>query len=46
MCPIVVEIDFGRCFRMALLVSPGNDVSQSLSIALQSVLTGRDPRVA
>jgi hypothetical protein len=46
MCPIDVDMDFGRCFLIALLVSPGNDVSQSLSIALQSVLTGRDPGVA
>jgi hypothetical protein len=46
MCPIAVDIDFGRCFLIALLVSPRNKVSQSLSIALHSVLTGRDPMVA
>jgi hypothetical protein len=40
MCPIDVDMDFGRCFLIALLVSLGNDVSQSLSIALQSVLGG------
>jgi hypothetical protein len=37
--PIVVDTAFGRCFLIALLVSPGNDVNQLLSIALQSVLT-------
>jgi hypothetical protein len=46
MCPIVVDIDFGRCFLIALLVNQGKDVNQSLSMALQSVLTGRDPMVA
>jgi hypothetical protein len=45
-CPIVVDIAFGRCFLIALLVIPGNDVSQLLFIALQSVLTGNDPIVA
>jgi hypothetical protein len=46
MCPIVVDIDFGRCFLIALLVNPGKEVNQSLSMALQSVLTGRDHIVA
>jgi hypothetical protein len=46
MCPIVVDINFGRCILIALLVRPGNDVSQSLSIAWHSVFTGRDPIVA
>ena len=44
--PIVVDIDFGRCLLTALLVKPGNDVNQPLSIALHSVLTGSDPIVA
>jgi hypothetical protein len=39
-------MDFGRCFLIALVVSPGNDVNQSSSIALQSVFTGSDPMVA
>jgi hypothetical protein len=46
MCPIAVEIDLGRCFWIALLVNPGNDVSQSLLIALHSVTTGSDHIVA
>ena len=41
MCPIAIDIDLGRCFLNALLVRPGNEVSQSLSMALQSILTGR-----
>jgi hypothetical protein len=45
MCPIVVDIDFGRQFLIALLVNPGNEVNQSLSMALHSVLTGSDPIV-
>ena len=44
--PIVVDIDFGRCLLTAALVNPGNDVNQSLSMALHSVLTGSDPIVA
>ena len=44
--PIVVDIDFGRCFLIAALVKPGNDVNQSLSMALHSVLIGSDPIVA
>jgi hypothetical protein len=39
-------MDFGRCFLIALLVRPGTDVNQSLSMALQSVFTGSDPIVA
>jgi hypothetical protein len=46
MCPNVVDIDFGRCFLMALLVNSGKVVNQSLSMALQSVLTGNEPIVA
>ena len=46
MCPIAVDIDLGRCFLIALLVRQGNEVSQSLSMALQIVFTGRDPIVA
>jgi hypothetical protein len=46
MWPIVVDIAFGSYFLIALLVSLGNDVNQSLSIALQSVLTGNDPIIA
>jgi hypothetical protein len=39
-------MDFSRCFLIALLVRPGTDVNQSLSMALQSVFTGSDPIVA
>jgi hypothetical protein len=46
MCPIAVDIYFGRCFLIALLVNQGKDVNQSLSMSLQSALTGRDPIVA
>ena len=46
MCPIAVDIDLDRCFLITLLVRPGNEVSQSLSMALQqSVFTDRDPIV-
>jgi hypothetical protein len=47
MCPIVIDIDSGRFFLIVLLANPGKDVSQSLSIALQSVVsTGSDPIAA
>jgi hypothetical protein len=46
MCPIVVDIDFGRCFLIELLVNSEKEVNQSLSMALQRVLTGSDPIVA
>ena len=47
MCPIVVNIDSGRCFHTALLVRPGYEVNQSLLMALHhSVFTGRDPIIA
>jgi hypothetical protein len=32
-CPIAVDIDFGRCFLIALLVRPGNDVNRIGAIA-------------
>ena len=46
MCPIVVNIDSGRCFLTALLVRQGDEVNQSLLMALHSVFTRRDPIVA
>ena len=42
-CPIVVWIDFGRCFRTPSAVNPGNEVSQLLLIALISVVTTGAP---
>ena len=38
-CPIVVWINFGRCFRTLAAVSPGNDVNQLLLIAQINVVT-------
>ena len=46
MWPIVVCIDFGRCFLTPSAVSPGNEVSQLLLMARISVVTTGAPRVA
>ena len=46
MCPIVVWIDFGRCFLMPSVVSPGNDDSQLLLIAPINVVTTGAPNEA
>ena len=44
--PIVVWIDFGRCFRTPFAVNPGNVVSQLLLIARINVVTTGAPNVA
>ena len=45
-CPMMVGINFGRCFRMSALVRPGHVAKNLASMAWQNVLAGGKPAVA